>query len=326
MRAHVGWRKAFLAACAAGALQALPSAAGACSVPPPRPPTGLPRSGQTGVSTATSLIILSQGRPAGLTLQVAGLDIPLDEPLDLGPGYQESFGASEFWQVRAATAGGSLVASAEHVVTAQFQSSTPGETTSTVEVTRFSTGAGYDKVQGVPPLARSVRLWRVRYPLSEIGSGDCVFDEYHGFLTVDYDPATIPNTPPSSVVHTFSLRPKTGDTVQTFLYAGDHPFQGLAPGGDHPLPIGAWQPDLDPTREYCLTIAAFGDGDIARPPLSSQPVCASVTQLSSAGAPPSPDIGGGCAVGGARTGGAAGALAATGALTLAARHRRRRQA
>ncbi|HEY5088856.1 MAG TPA: MYXO-CTERM sorting domain-containing protein, partial [Polyangia bacterium] len=133
-----------------------------------------------------------------------------------------------------------------------------------------------------------------------IASGNCVFAEYQSFITIDYDPATVPNTAASSVVHTFHLAPMTGGAAQTFVYTGGAPFPGLAPSGAYPLPLGQWQPDLDPTRQYCLSISAFGDGDLARPMLSSNQVCAAVTQLSATGAPPPPGItgaapgGGGC--------------------------------
>jgi MYXO-CTERM domain-containing protein len=271
------------------------------------------------VSTATSIIVLSQGQPAGLTLQAAGQVVPLAPPVALGPGADGLVGGLSVWQIRAATADGMLPPSAEQVLTAQFQGSA-------VEVTRFTTAAGYDKVQGVAPVARAVHLWRVRYPLSEISSGDCVFAEYHGFITVDYDPATVPNTPSGSVIHTFSLAPKTGGSAQTFAYVGDAPFTGTEPVGDHPLPTGAWQPELDPTREYCLGISAFGDGDIARLPLTSDSVCASVVQISSLGAPPSGGSmggGGGCAVAPAPRSGGAVALLVLGFAVAAGRRRRR---
>lgn len=302
MRTRVGWGGFVGALLAAMTAAAVPSAAEACGGPPPYAPFGLPRPAATGVSTATSMVVVWQwlGRPDGLALEVAGQDVPLAEPFDLGPGAEGFNQALSFWRVRPATASGLLAPNAEHVLTATYEGST-------VEVTRFTTAAGYDKVEGVAPIARGLQLWRVRYPVSEIGSGNCVFAEYHGFLTVDYDPATVPNTPPTSVVHTFHLAPKTGGGAQSFNYVGDSPFAGLAPSGDHPLPDGLWKPELDPTREYCLTISALGDGDIGRPGLQSQPVCARVAQLSASGAPPSPvitgaggagDGGGGCNVAG----------------------------
>ena len=285
------------------------SSAQACGQPAPLSPIALPRSGATGVSTATSLIVLSRAEPAGLTLQAGGQSVALAAPVNLGTGADGSVGPATFWQVRPLD--GMLAGSAEHVLTATFQGSP-------VEVTRFTTAAGYDKTEGVAPVLRAVHLWRVRYPVADIASGNCVLAEYHGFITVDYDPATVPNTPPASVVHTFQLVPKNGGSAQNFLYTGATPFVGLEPVGDYPLPIGSWQPELDPTRQYCLTVGAFGDGDIARLPLASQPLCADVVQLSAAGAPPPPQIGGGGTGGGTASGGCGCAVAASGRTGMAA--------
>lgn len=90
---------------------------------------------------------------------------------------------------------------------------------------------------------------------------------------------------------------------------------------------------------YCLSISAFGDGDLARPPVDSgPPVCAQVTQLAAAGAPPPPTIsgggndggsgndGGGCSVAGSGHGPDVAGLALVGVGWLGARiHRRRRR-
>lgn len=299
-----------------------PSRAAACSVGPLMP-VGVPQPGATGVSTATSIIVLSQGQPDGLILQAGGLDVPLTAPTNLGRGDNGNgfTGGLSFWRVRAATGDGMLTPSAEHVLTGTYEGTR-------IEITRFTTANGYDKEQGVAPVAKGLHLWRVRYPLSEIRSGDCVFDEYHGFVTVDYEPGRVPNTPPSSVVHTFQLAPKTGGSPQVFNYVGATPFVGLEPKGNHPLPNpGTWEPELDPTREYCLTITAFGDGDIARLPLSSQPICATVVQLSSAGAPPSPvssNSGGGCSVTGDSDTAGLSTLVASFLLAVGSAIRRRR--
>jgi hypothetical protein len=283
------------------AFAAAPSAAEACSPPAPLAPVGLPRSGTTSVSTATSLIVFARGTPTGYTLQAAGQDVPISDFVVLGGGADGMRGPATFWQIRLAD--GMLVPGAEHVLTATFQGAP-------VEVTRFTTASGYDKVQGTPPVINAVHLWRVRYPVADIGSGNCVFAEYHGFITVDYVPGTVPNTAPSSVVHAFLLRPKTGGSDESFVYTGDTPFTGTEPTGAYPLPIGAWQPELDPTRSYCLTVSAFGDGDLARGQVFGEPVCTDVVQRSAAGAPPPPQIGGGgtgggggCAVAGSAGGG-----------------------
>jgi hypothetical protein len=256
------------------------------------------------VSTATSIIVFGRGAPTGFTLQAGGQTIPLETPVDLGDGADSLSGRVTFWRIRPATADGFLVPSAEHVLTATSQA---GPT----EVTRFTTAAGYDKAQGTAPVLNAVHLWRVRYPVADINSGNCVFAEYHGFITVDYVPASIPNTAAASVAHAFQLAPQNGGSAQTFVYTGEAPFAGLEPTGAYPLPTGLWQPELDPTRPYCLTISAFGDGDIARLPVSSQSICGDVVQLSATGAPPPPPVGGGGGSGGATGGGGCAVAAAT---------------
>jgi hypothetical protein len=277
------------------------SSAQACSPGQPTS-TALPRTGTTGVSTATSLVVILAGEPSGLALLAGGQSLPLSFPTSIGRGP----GGTTVWQVHATTVGSMLASATEHVLS---QTTAAG---STVELTRFTTAAGYDKAPSVAPVLHAVHLWRVRYPVADIASGNCVFAEYHGFITVDYDPATVPNTAAASVVYAFRLAPKNGGSEQRFVKAGD-PFTGLAPEGEYPLPIGDWQPELDPTRQYCLSISAFGDGDLARLPVDSEQVCADVVQLSATGAPPPPTIdgdgvgagtnvqasGGGCAVAGA---------------------------
>ena len=170
----------------------------------------------------------------------------------------------------------------------------------TAELTRFTTAAGYDKTQGTAPVLRSVHLWAGPLPGGGHRLGRLRFAEYHGFITVDYDPAVVPNTPPARLVQTIHLAPKNGGSEQAFMYVGETPFKGLEPTGDYPTPIGLWHPELDATRQICLSVSAFGDGDIARLPVTSETVCADVVQLSAAGAPPPPQIGGGGASGGSR--------------------------
>jgi MYXO-CTERM domain-containing protein len=135
----------------------------------------------------------------------------------------------------------------------------------------------------------------------------------------------VPNTAPGSVVHAFRLVPKNGGAGQTFLYTGETPFTGTEPMGAYPAPISAWLPELDPTRSYCLTVGASGDGDLARLPVESQTICADVVQLSAAGAPPPPQTGGGgggCSVAGAGPGARAALLFLALVFGLAARRRR----
>jgi hypothetical protein len=282
------------------------STADACS-PGQLTAFALPRTGTTGVSTETSMVVVVADDPSGLSLTANGQNVPLSFPSALG----RSGGGGAAWQVRAATPGGMLVGGAEHVLSKTLADGT------SVELTRFTTAAGYDKVQGTAPVLHGLRLWRVRYPVADINSGNCVFAEYEGFITVDYDPATVPNTDPSSVVYGFDLVPENGGSPQRLVQAGE-PFVGGAPAGTYPLPVGPWQPELDPTRRYCLSISAFGDGDLARLPLPSERVCADVEQLSALGAPPPPQIRGGATNGGGGGGCAVAAAAPVRCPPLAA--------
>ncbi|MEP6654464.1 MAG: hypothetical protein ABJA82_13970 [Myxococcales bacterium] len=311
MRSRGGWRLVLAGLFAALGSTAAPFSAEACSPAQPGPPIGLPRAGATDVSTASSIIVFTRGVPTGFTLQVGAQTVSLDAPFELGGGADALSGRGTFLRFRPATADGFLLPNTEHVLTAMLQ-------TGPVEVTRFTTAAGYDKAEGTAPVLNAMHLWRVRYPVADISSGNCVFAEYHGFITVDYVPGSIPNTSADSVIHQFRLAPKNGGSAQTFVYTGDAPFTGHAPADAYPMPTGLWQPELDPTRPYCLTISAFGQGDIARLPVYSQSICAEVVQLSAAGAPPPPQIGGdisddgGDSSDGGRAGGDAGSSTAGG--------------
>ncbi|MES1165631.1 MAG: hypothetical protein ABUR63_07740 [Verrucomicrobiota bacterium] len=275
----------------------------ACSAGQAATPTALPRTGAADVSTATSIVVLSPAEPFGLILLVDGQPVPVMGWTALGGGLDDGGGPTSFWRLRLG-AGSMLNGSARYALSLPGAGADAG----VAQLTEFTTAAGYDKASGTAPTLRGFRLWRVRYPVADIGAGQCVFSEYHSFITVDYEPASVPNTPPASVVHGFQLSPKNGGSTQTFTFTGSAPFTGLAPAGDYPLPLGQWQPELDPSRTYCLTIMAFGDGDLARPSVSSNQLCVGVTQLSSAGAPGT-DRGGGCA--------AAGPVPAQGSVALA---------
>jgi hypothetical protein len=313
MRMYAAGRVAMVGLFVAAAASAFGvRAAEACGPGKPADTTAIPARGAPNVSTATSLIVYGMGPPSGLTLVANGQSVPLAAAIGLGGGVMGTETTGSFWQLRAGTTDGMLIGGAEHVLS---QSKSDG---TTAELTRFTTAAGYDKAQGVAPVLRGVRLWRVRYPLAEINAGRCVFAEYHGFITVDYDPATVPNTTAASVIHTFQLAPRTGGSPQTFVYAGATPFAGHEPTEEYPTPTWNWHPELDPTREYCLSISAFGDGDLARLPVQSQSACAEVVQLSVQGAPPPPVIGGsGAAGGGNISAGGGGGCAVAGAASSA---------
>lgn len=275
-------------------------------------PRAFPDGGVKGVSTATSLIVLSAAQPTGLALLANGQSVPLSPPILLGRGIWMTAGAA-FWRVGVATSDGMLIGGAEHVLSRTQSNGT------TLEMARFTTAAAYDKAPGVAPVLRTVRLWRVRYPVDDINSnsGNCVSAEYHGFIVIDYDPGTVPNTPPAATIQTFHLVPENGGSEQTFVYAGDEPFIGHGPAEPYPMPW-YWAPELDPTRRYCLTISAFGDGDLARPPLESGRLCADVVQQSARGAPAPPVIGGGGTSGSITAGGGGGcAVAGAGSSAFA---------
>ncbi len=296
----------------------------ACSPPQAAAPTAIPRNGTTGVSTATSIIVVSPTEPFGVSVLAGGQASAVSGWSALGSGIDGTSGPTTFWELSL----GMLSPSTDYVVTAP-----PGADGGSTVLTRFSTAAGYDKTPGTAANLRSVQLWRVRYPVADIASGNCVFAEYAGFVTVDYDPATLPNTAPGSVVQTFQLRPETGGTTQRFVYTGDAPFTGLAPAGDYPLPLGAWQPELDPTRRYCLSVSAIGDGNLANLGAGSNQICADVVQLSAKGAPPPPGTGassgssgGGCSTSGMPSGWMGLTLIAAAGLGAAVRAGRGRRA
>jgi hypothetical protein len=140
----------------------------------------------------------------------------------------------------------------------------------------------------------------VRYPLSEIGSGDCVFSEYMGYISFELDAGTIPGTPADSIVNTIKLWAQHGGAAdQAWTFAGPRAWASDPPGDFQPFSSGEWSPFLDPTLEYCATITSFGQGDLARLPVVSNTVCANVDQVSMPGAgvpdagAPEPSVGDG---------------------------------
>jgi hypothetical protein len=241
------------------------------------------------VSTATSIVVVSPREPFGVSVLANGQAATVSGWWAIGSGIDALGGTTRFWQLFLGSADAMLAPSAAYVVTLP----TAGVDGGAATLTTFSTAAGYDKSTGTAATLSSLHLWRVRYPVADIASGNCVFAEYASFLTVDYVPAMLPNTSPGSVIQTFQLTPDTGGNLQTFVYTGDTPFSGLAPMGAYPLPLGQWQPELDPTRRYCLAVSAIGDGNLANLGAGSNQVCADVVQLSATGAPPPPTIAGG---------------------------------
>ena len=173
-----------------------------------------------------------------------------------------------------------------------------------VTATSFDTSSSTDATAGTPPVVSALRLWRVHYPKSEIGSGNCVSAEFWSFMEVDWLPASIPNTAPAGLVHVFSLVPKAGGAGQSFVLGGTAKSIGQAPQGDHPFPLSpGWHPAIDPGVEYCVSARAYGDGDLARPILISDPTCAIAMEVVLPGAE---GAGGTSGAGGTNAGGTGG--------------------
>ena len=256
------------------------SVAHACSPPKPADPHGWPRPGATDVPTSTSVYVLDSYVAPG-----ARVDVRIDGALtDLGPlvdqGRAFDFGTG-LSALRRLPFPGLLPASAEIVVNLANGG---------VELTRFTTAGGDERPPGTPPVLRSMKLMRVRYPVSEINSGTCVGAEYEGFVAFDWDAALVPHTPADAVIYTASLTPKTGGTTQSFTFLGDTHYSGYLPTSPDYFAGSYWWLDLDPTLEYCLAISAFGYGDLASIEQRSAEVCGPVTQACKPGA----DCGSGC--------------------------------
>jgi hypothetical protein len=285
-----------------------PPPAAACTPNQAPTPTAIPRAGSPAVSPATSLVVLSGLQPSQLTLTAGATNVPLDGVTLIGDGIDGTTGRrTQFWRVRVADA---LLPTASELVLSGI-----GQNGARIALTTFTTAAAYDKKDaGTPAVLKSLGLRRVRYPLSEINAGQCVFAEYHGFIAVEIDPATIPGTPPESVVSTLTLAPRHGGAApQSFTFTGPAPFVGFPL-----LTSGGWMPHLDPTLEYCASITSFGNNDLAVQPVTSNMLCATVEQVSGADAS-APGTSDGCSVAGGASGGSATLLVQ---LVMIARRRR----
>jgi hypothetical protein len=245
-------------------------------------PTAFPASGASEVSPYTSIIVAAgPSLPAGLSLEVGGQSVPLASILTLGSGLLGGGGEATFYRIP-------LYLS----VSSSYTLSTTADNGARRELTHFTTAAGYDKTPGQAPVIDRLRLWRVHYPATAVGAGGCVFDEYEGYIDVDYQDGSVPNTPAGEVVTVLSLQPKTGSSVQRFVFAGLSHFDGAqiedAPGtklvdvpeGGLPSPIYAlWKPTLEPDREYCVSMTLYGRNDQAMPAVTSNSACTTVTNL-----------------------------------------------
>jgi MYXO-CTERM domain-containing protein len=281
-----------LAAMLAASSLARPARACSADNPDAVIPTALPRDGATEVPTATSFVIVSGRMPTEVALTAGGVDVPLGAPAYIGVGQSmDGDELNDYWQVKATAF---LPASSTLVL------SMADPHGGRVVLTTIQTAAGYDKAPGTPATLKSLTLTRVRYPLSEIASGDCVFSEYMGYISFDYDAGMIPGTPADSIVNTITLWAQHGGAAdQGWTFAGPRAWASDPPGDFQPFSSGEWSPFLDPTLTYCAAITSFGQGDLARLPVVSNMVCAKVDQVSMPGAgdpdagPPEPSVGDG---------------------------------
>lgn len=243
----------------------------ACLPLPSVMPFGLPLPTSSTISTATTIHIVAETQPTWVEVTAGGKLVKTDG-VELVSGMHLPNERGKLWRVRGLNLSDTnsiLQASSEYVVSMTYGGKRR-------ELTRFTTASGYDKQQGTAPLLRAVKLWRVRYPAG-LG-GMCIYSEYHAFIELDYEPAAIPDTPSGSVIYTVRLWPKTGGQRQDWSFTGAHVFKGAPPKAPDYMP-GAWPTDLDPSREYCVTITARGYGDLARLTLTSEEKCTQVTSL-----------------------------------------------
>jgi hypothetical protein len=159
-------------------------------------------------------------------------------------------------------------------------------------LTTFTTVSSDEKQPGQAPVLTDLRLWRVRYPVEEVGAGRCVFAEYEGYIDVNYQDGSVPGTPAEEVIAVISLEPRTGGSRQTFAFAGIGHFEGAplwdaatqtqvdVPEGGLPSPLYAlWKPTLEGDREYCATMTLFGRGVPEAPSVTSNLACAKVMNV-----------------------------------------------
>ena len=273
----------------------------------------LPPDGAIDVSTATSIYVVTSKDPDTISVTAGGQPVAL--------GQAESFGSDvmgeKIWKLTPTNpneVSPMLAPSTEYVVDV-------GKADSGVENSRFTTGPGYDKEPGTPPVVKSLRVFRVHYQISEIGAGRCVFDEYVGFISFDFEPAVIPNTAPAGELYGAHVQPSHGSSQQSTRFTGEAPYVGRDPTPDpYPNPETDWTLELDATREYCLWLDATGAGELARQTLTSNQVCAPVEEITMPGA--TPGRAGGCSQSGRPSGSAAWALVLV-ALGMAARRTRK---
>ena len=258
----------------------------ACGGGEPGPLAVFPGPGASDVSPQSSIVVVTG--PGGLlatslTLEAGGAPVAVPIPTVLGDGLAAGRPA------RFLRFAGPLLPGTPYVLRALE----PGAAAPR-EVTRFTTAATYSKTVGTPATIERMRLWRVRYPVTRILAGDCVRDEYMGYIDIQYRDGEVPETPPAEVIGTFTLTPRNGASSQSFTFSGER-FTGQLSGlpvADLPQPSdAAWVVELAPDREYCLTLTTVGRNDLANLPLRSNTVCAPVLSIDLSGAGGSTDAG-----------------------------------
>lgn len=243
------------------------SSAIACDFAGPPAPFGLPLSGAKEVSTATSVVIVAGEYPSWVEVTAEGRPVRIDGLKEIG---FRSWNGSRFWRIRGLDF---LEPNTEYVVTMARYGDGRRK-----EVTRFTTAMGYDKNFGRPPVLESLALWRIKYPVEAINAGWCVAAEYHGAFSVEYTEAIVPHTPPEATRYTLRLFTRHGEDQMGISFVGDFLIKGRMPEGRRPDPV-QWPPAPDPTQEYCAMLVVEGYGDLARPPLQSNTICAKVTEI-----------------------------------------------
>src|SRR5947208_315588 len=92
-----GWRGVLVALGFSVLAQA--RSARACSPNSPPPPSAIPRTGATGVSTETSIVVVLPREPFGVSVTANGQPVPVSGWLALGSGVDSVGGATGFWQL-----------------------------------------------------------------------------------------------------------------------------------------------------------------------------------------------------------------------------------
>jgi hypothetical protein len=326
-RVALGHRPLVLAALALAAMVARSGDVRACSAYSVGPPAAipLPPTGTRGVPTATSFVVASVNEPEQLELEANGAPIRIDPPTLLGTG--SSVGGS-FGLWRITPTGGQLPPSAA-VVLSGVDQTYPGRFS-----TAIFTAADTDTTVGTPAHIGVLTLQLLRFRPDQVGGQSCVASARIGWAALSLDGAQVPGTAPNAVLNTVTLVPKTGGAAQSHMFIGQDMYTGETPTPAGPRDFPGWTPELDPAIEYCATVTSFGVGDLARAPLVSNTVCASVVEVAdtstgaggSGGAPGARSVSGdgppiGCSVVG---GGPPSSACAAAALLFAAWQRRRR--